>query len=69
MHSWRALILPYFEDADVERSYDLDEPWNGPKNAALADQMPRVFRCPTRAFVDDVQNVTSYVAVTGDGTA
>ena len=68
MHSWRALILPYLDDADPALSYDLDEPWDGPNNAALADQMPRVFRCPTRAFVDDAQNVTSYVAVTGDGT-
>lgn len=65
MHSWRVLILPYLERADLYAQYDFDEPWDGPHNSRLAAQMPDVFRCPSS---NDADNLTNYVAVVGAET-
>jgi prepilin-type processing-associated H-X9-DG protein len=68
MHSWRVLILPYFEfhSKDLYDQYDFDEPWDGPNNRRLSDKMPGVFggiyRCPT---ADATSHETNYVAVVG----
>lgn len=69
MHSWRVLLLPFFDDAAIEalgKKYDFREPWNGPHNRLLADKMPIVYRCPS-----DVDNAdkANYVAVVGESTA
>lgn len=61
MHSWRTLILPYLERADLYERYDFEEPWNGPNNSQLAESTDQ-FRC----FSD---RDTSYSLITGDGTA
>ncbi len=69
MHSWRVLILPFFEDAELTKlyeQYDLKEPWNGPHNSKLADKMPSIFRCPN---ADDSANDSNYLAVVGPATA
>lgn len=63
MHSWRVLILPYLGRQDLYDQYDFDEPWDSPANAALADQMPREYTCPTDP--DKFTNYTSYVAAVG----
>lgn len=66
MHSWRVLILPYIEQWPLWKSYRFDEPWNGPNNRRLA--MPLyVYRCP--ADGSGTPTTTSYVMVTGPGTA
>jgi type II secretory pathway pseudopilin PulG len=36
MHSWRVLLLPYFEYTDAFQQYDLSEPWDSPKNMRWA---------------------------------
>ncbi|HUY90798.1 MAG TPA: DUF1559 domain-containing protein [Pirellulales bacterium] len=66
MHSWRVLILPFMEQRELYDRYDFNEPWNGPHNALLANEMPPVFRCP-----NDTANPganTDYVAVVGPET-
>jgi len=65
-HSWRVLILPYVEGQATYAQYHFDEPWDGPHNRTLADQMPRIF-----AFPDTYKEgrwVTNYLAVVGDET-
>jgi hypothetical protein len=71
--SWRVLLLPYLERADLLARFKLDEPWDGPNNSRLLDEMPRVFACPV-----DQQDVfewdapgryTDYLAAAGPGTA
>lgn len=47
MHSWRVLVLPYIEEQALFKKYNFNEPWNGPNNSKLADQMPEIFRCPS----------------------
>jgi Protein of unknown function (DUF1559) len=44
--SWRVLILPYLEQENVYRQFKLDEPWNGPNNSKLIEQMPKIFESP-----------------------
>jgi type II secretory pathway pseudopilin PulG len=68
-HSWRVLILPYLgSDGEfVYQKYKFDEPWNGPNNSLLTGLMPSAYGCPS----DDAAPLgeTSYLAITGTGTA
>ena len=68
MHSWRVLILPYLgpEAQRVHDMYDMNEPWDGPKNSMLTREVPRVFQCPSDA--KSIQGETSYLAVVSDDT-
>ena len=47
MHSWRVLILPYIEEESLYKQYRFDEPWDGPNNSKLANQMPNIYHCPS----------------------
>ncbi len=65
MHSWRVLLLPYFEsptELELYQQYDFDEPWDGPHNRKLSEVTPGVFRCPSPPHNE---NETCYVAVVG----
>ena len=44
--SWRVLILPHIENHKLYDQYRFDEPWDGPNNIQLLQQMPKVFRHP-----------------------
>lgn len=66
MHSWRVLILPYLGHRNLYHKYNFKEPWNGPNNSRLTDQMPSVFHCPSSQAGPGVAN---YVAVVGPETA
>jgi prepilin-type processing-associated H-X9-DG protein len=65
MHSWRALILPSFEGG-LDADYDFTEPWDGPNNLKLIEQVPYVYRCPSDG--DAPPGTTNYAAVVGDET-
>lgn len=67
MHSWRVLIMPFAEKNTIYKQYDFSEPWDGPHNRLLASQMPPYFACPPR--YGNQGTTTSYVAITGPGTA
>ncbi|PHS18457.1 MAG: hypothetical protein COA78_02200 [Blastopirellula sp.] len=69
-HSWRVLILPFIEENALYEQYDFNEPWDGPNNIQLLDQMPDVFNCPRHEHPPQ-QGVqfTSYLAITGEHTA
>ena len=47
-HSWRVLILPYLECDSLYQTYRFDEPWDGPNNKKLLNEMPPIFSCPSR---------------------
>ena len=66
MHSWRVLILPFLESSALYSSYNFDEPWDGPNNSLLANQMPPAYACPSAAAPNSA--TTSYMAITGPGT-
>jgi hypothetical protein len=46
MHSWRVAITPYLESQVLwdMGSYDFREPWNGPHNRVMADEIPETYR-------------------------
>ncbi len=65
--SWRVLLLPYL---GMQPLYDewrqhSDEPWDGPNNRKISQQVLELLHCPSdnSPFTD-----TSYVAVAGAGT-
>ena len=64
-HSWRVLILPYLEHADLYRAYDFSQPWDSPKNKSLIDKMPDVYRDPIHG--DTKEPYTHYAALVGPG--
>ncbi|MBN2021870.1 MAG: DUF1559 domain-containing protein [Pirellulales bacterium] len=70
MHSWRVLILPLLEEQALHDQYDFSEPWNGPHNRKLAENMPRAYACPqaTKSAAGS-KTATSFIAITGPGTA
>ena len=68
LHSWRVLLLPYIERADLYARYNFSEPWNGPNNRKLMAEMPHEFGCPSEPGPMNGRTETSYVAVVGPGT-
>jgi peroxiredoxin len=65
-HSWRVALLPFLGVGSLLAEYHLDQPWDSPANRKVLDRMPAVYRGPKAAANS---NVTSYLAVTGQGTA
>lgn len=65
MHSWRVLILPYLDQQSLFNEYDLDQPWDSPRNYAIVDRMPAVYR-GSRGSVFGTD--TPYYLITGLGT-
>jgi hypothetical protein len=47
MHSWRVLLLPYIDQAALYSRYNFAEPWDGPNNVKLLDEIPPVYKCPS----------------------
>lgn len=67
MHSWRVLLLPFLDGNVVYKQYRFDEPWDGPNNRKLADQMPQVY---TLHGIEKPGNMTTnYLRVVGSQTA
>ena len=62
-HSWRVLLLPFLAREDLYAQYDLDEPWDSPKNMLVFRQMPDFFRCPASG---DETGLSQYVVIIGD---
>jgi hypothetical protein len=44
--SWRVHLLPALGRNDLYQQFKLDEPWDGPNNIKLLDQMPDVYAGP-----------------------
>jgi hypothetical protein len=67
MHSWRVLILPFIEQRQLYEKYRFDEPWDGPNNSKLHNEIVSVFCCPSRSDKQP-RTETSYVVVVGSQT-
>lgn len=65
-YSWRVAILPYMDrQMDLFRQYRFDEPWDGPHNRQLIDQMPAVYRLPLSGTKEPGR--TNYLLPVGNG--
>ncbi len=66
-HSWRVLLLPFVGQAHLYEQYRFDEPWDGPNNKQLIQQVPSVYRDPIHGDTRD--GYTHYAVAVGAGTA
>lgn len=64
-HSWRVLILPYMGQEALYANYHFDEPWDGPNNRKLWDQIS--WFCVHDPSAKR-EGKTSFVAVVGTST-
>jgi hypothetical protein len=64
--SWRVQLLPYLEQGALHKKFDLTEPWDGPANKKLIDQIPDVF-APVRVTTK-VKGETFYQGFAGAGS-
>lgn len=65
LHSWRTLLLPFCQGAELYKSLDLSKPWDDPVNAELFRQFNEeagatAYRCPSAVFPNEQ---TTYLAV------
>jgi prepilin-type processing-associated H-X9-DG protein len=68
MHSWRVLLLEYdCGYSHLHREYCPDEPWDSPHNRQLETECS-AYHCPADGSATE-NHATSYLAVTGPGTA
>lgn len=63
-HSWRTLILPFLEQNELYERYDFSQPWDSPKNKAVAETVVPVFQDPV--YGKSNLPVTHYAAIVGD---
>ena len=63
LHSWRVLILPELSFDKLYSRYRFDEPWDGPNNATLVQEMPPIFGCPSDS--SQPAGTTNYSAIVG----
>lgn len=63
LHSWRVLILPELGFDALYARYRFDEPWDGPHNAPLVQEMPPIFGCPSDS--SRPVGTTNYSAIVG----
>jgi hypothetical protein len=68
-YSWRVALLPYLEQDALFRQYHFDEPWDGPHNRTLIDQMPAVYSSPRPDGGPSSRRNTSYYVFSGETTA
>ena len=66
-HSWRVLILPFLGYEYLYNEYDLNLPWDDPKNQAIVKRIPEPY--VIGEFPDPTSFQTSVVLITGKGTA
>ncbi len=56
-HSWQILALPFAEEQNVARSYDLEKAWFHLDNRAAIASPIALFRCPTVPTADRVDDL------------
>ncbi|MDB5386999.1 MAG: hypothetical protein JWM11_2645 [Planctomycetaceae bacterium] len=59
--SWRVYLLPYLDESQLFREFNLDEPWDSAHNKPLILKMPKVFG-------ENKDGKTSIHVLTGPGT-
>jgi hypothetical protein len=62
--SWRVALLPYLGQGELFKQFHLQEPWDSPRNKALAAKVPSVYQTPGVT----AEGKTCYVVPAGLGT-
>lgn len=66
--SWRVAILPFLEQQNLFRQFDVNSDWNSPQNIALTNMMPNVYRSPESRHMHDAPDQTRLQYLTGPNT-
>ncbi|WP_166830648.1 DUF1559 family PulG-like putative transporter [Thalassoroseus pseudoceratinae] len=66
LHSWRTLILPFFEQGSLYDSLDLSKPWDDPVNAVTPNLDLQYYRCPS---IELPAFHTTYLGIVGQDHA
>jgi len=61
--SWRVMILPFLEEAELYKEFRLDEPWDSAHNIRLLERMPAIYANPRVAAAP---GHTGYLAPFGE---
>jgi hypothetical protein len=69
LYSWRVLLLPLLEEADLSQSFNLGEPWDSPHNKPLAAKTPRCYLPSVPPDDAGERGLTHYQVFVGPGTA
>ena len=73
LHSWRTLLLPYFEAGALYKIYQQNEAWDGPNNSKLKDAGVYFYFSSAGANNDHgyfkPPGLTHFLAATGPGSA
>jgi hypothetical protein len=64
--SWRVAILPYIEEDNLYKQFNLREPWDSPTNIKLMERMPAIYGLPNRP--DKFKYQTFFRVFTGPNT-
>ena len=68
--SWRVHVLPFLEQNELYRKFNLDEPWDSENNIKLAEQMPEVFwDMNGKSFEANKAGKTIFQVPAGEGLA
>lgn len=67
--SWRVAILPFLDEEELYRQFNLDEPWDSPWNIGLLKRMPDVYHTPLQPGEMAPPHTTFYQVFVGPGTA
>jgi hypothetical protein len=62
--SWRVHILPYIEQENLHRQFDLTQPWDAPRNQAAGNVTVHTYT----SSLDGASTQTRYRVFTGPGT-
>lgn len=72
--SWAVAVLPFLEQSNLVKSYDLKTTWSSVANLPIAKQPIKIFQCPSslerldgdpQTGVWDIVAITDYAAITG----
>lgn len=66
-HSWRTLILPFLEQADLYNKYDFTKPWDAPANKAVVETVVEVYKDPVYGKSNEA--IAHYGAIVGKQAA
>lgn len=66
MVRWRVALLPFLDEMDLYRQFQLDEPWGSEHNLSLSKKIPSVYRSPGKRLP---AGKTTYQATVGEGLA
>lgn len=61
LHSWRTLILPFMEQAELHKKIDFSKPWNDPANREAIETDLPCYLCPSAGELPPGH--TTYMAV------